>query len=63
MIRSYNFTISRAQLAPDGYLRNVMAINDEFPGPLIEANWEVTLESLIQDKELTKVGVTRSKLL
>ena len=37
--RYYNWTISRTQLSPDGVLRDVIVINDQFPGPLIEANW------------------------
>lgn len=37
--RYYDFTISRALAAPDGYQKEVILINGEFPGPLIEANW------------------------
>lgn len=37
--RYYQFTLSRAQLAPDGYQKNVILVNDHFPGPTIEANW------------------------
>jgi FtsP/CotA-like multicopper oxidase with cupredoxin domain len=37
--RNYEFTLSRGQLAPDGYLRDVILVNGGFPGPLIEANW------------------------
>lgn len=37
--RHYQFTLSRAQKAPDGYLKDVILVNDQFPGPLIEANW------------------------
>lgn len=45
--RRYNFTMSRANLAPDGVNRSMILINGQFPGPAIEANWgdmiEVTL--------------------
>ncbi|KJZ68794.1 hypothetical protein HIM_11813 [Hirsutella minnesotensis 3608] len=44
VIRSYDFTISRAKIAPDGYERSVMLINGAFPGPLIEANWGDTIQ-------------------
>ncbi|KAI9710803.1 MAG: hypothetical protein M1812_007351 [Candelaria pacifica] len=37
--RRYDFTISRGKLSPDGYQKDVILINDQFPGPLIEANW------------------------
>ncbi len=37
--RHYQFTLSRAQKAPDGYLKDVILINSQFPGPVIEANW------------------------
>jgi hypothetical protein len=39
VIRSYDFTIKRQKKAPDGYLKNVLTINGQFPAPLIEANW------------------------
>ncbi|KZF20535.1 multicopper oxidase [Xylona heveae TC161] len=37
--RYYNFNIQRGQIAPDGYQKNVILINGQFPGPTIEANW------------------------
>ncbi|RWA09245.1 hypothetical protein EKO27_g5871 [Xylaria grammica] len=49
--RKYDFVVTRAQLAPDGYLRDMIVVNGQFPGPLIEANWgdwvEVTVTSNI----------------
>ncbi|PTB64686.1 multicopper oxidase [Trichoderma citrinoviride] len=44
VIRSYEFTVSRGVMAPDGYQRNVLLINGAFPGPLIEANWGDTIQ-------------------
>lgn len=44
VIRSYDFTISRGVIAPDGYQRNVLLVNGAFPGPLIEANWGDTIQ-------------------
>lgn len=37
--RHYNWTISRSRISPDGVLRDVILVNDQFPGPLIEANY------------------------
>ncbi len=39
MTRHYDFTLSRAQIAPDGYSKDVILVNGQFPGPIIEANW------------------------
>jgi len=39
VIRTYDFTVNRGLIAPDGYERPVLLVNDAFPGPLIEANW------------------------
>ncbi|RAL63290.1 hypothetical protein DID88_004366 [Monilinia fructigena] len=39
VVRSYDFTITRGKIAPDGYSRDVILINGQYPGPLIEANW------------------------
>lgn len=51
--RSYNFTISRGQISADGVLRDVILVNGQFPGPLIEANWgdwiHVTVHNNITD--------------
>lgn len=44
IIRTYNFTISRGTLAPDGYSRDVLLVNGGFPGPTIEANWGDTIQ-------------------
>lgn len=41
VIRSYNFTLARGTLAPDGYQKSMILINGQFPGPTIEANWYV----------------------
>ncbi|CCC14584.1 unnamed protein product [Sordaria macrospora k-hell] len=51
--RSYEFTISRANMSPDGVTRSMIVVNGQFPGPAIEANWgdwiEVTLVNKIKD--------------
>ncbi|KAI1608527.1 Cupredoxin [Exophiala viscosa] len=55
VVRSYDFVIERATMAPDGVERAVIVINGQFPGPTIEANWgdtiEVTVTNLITDCE------------
>lgn len=37
--RVYDFTITRSVIKPDGVSKNVILINGQFPGPMIEANW------------------------
>ena len=37
--RSYDWTVTRSRISPDGVLRDVILINNQFPGPLIEANF------------------------
>ncbi|KAI2611819.1 putative multicopper oxidase [Hypoxylon sp. NC1633] len=37
--RRYEFNVSRGVIAPDGYQKQVLLVNDQFPGPLIEADW------------------------
>ncbi|KKZ61340.1 hypothetical protein EMCG_04059 [[Emmonsia] crescens] len=39
----YQLEISNITLAPDGYERLVLAVNGQFPGPTIRANWGDTL--------------------
>ena len=44
VVRSYTFTVARGTMAPDGVEREVLVVNDAFPGPTIEANWGDTVE-------------------
>ncbi|KAM0694950.1 hypothetical protein Q7P36_005306 [Cladosporium allicinum] len=50
--RYYDFNITRDQISTDGVLRDVILINGQFPGPIIEANWgdwiEVTVHNNIE---------------
>ncbi|APA07098.1 hypothetical protein SS1G_04196 [Sclerotinia sclerotiorum 1980 UF-70] len=39
VIRYYDFTVTRGTIAPDGYAKQVILVNGQFPGPAIEANW------------------------
>jgi FtsP/CotA-like multicopper oxidase with cupredoxin domain len=51
--RHYEWNITRRVIAPDGYQKDVILINDQFPGPLLEANWgdwiEVTVHNNIEN--------------
>ncbi|KAL7272243.1 hypothetical protein RUND412_004959, partial [Rhizina undulata] len=37
--RYYDFTITKKTLYPDGVYKEMIVANNQFPGPLIEANW------------------------
>ncbi|KAH8803433.1 multicopper oxidase-domain-containing protein, partial [Xylogone sp. PMI_703] len=50
VIRKYDFTIKRQKKAPDGYLKDVLIINGQFPGPLIEANWGDTIQVTVHNQ-------------
>lgn len=50
--RYYNFDVAPGTLSPDGYQKDMLLINGQFPGPLIEANWgdwvEVTVTNSLE---------------
>lgn len=54
---SYDWTITNTTLAPDGYSRPVFAINGQYPGPTLEANWgdmiSVTVTNQLADNGTT----------
>ncbi|KAA8576186.1 hypothetical protein MFRU_009g01200 [Monilinia fructicola] len=50
VVRSYDFTITRGKIAPDGYSRDVILINGQYPGPLLEANWGDTFEVTVHNQ-------------
>ncbi|KUJ13615.1 uncharacterized protein LY89DRAFT_709299 [Mollisia scopiformis] len=50
VIRRYDFTIQRSKIAPDGYLKKVLLINGQFPGPQIEANWGDTIQVTVRNE-------------
>ncbi|KAM0715961.1 hypothetical protein Q7P37_008475 [Cladosporium fusiforme] len=41
--RVYDLEITNTTMAPDGYERLVMAVNGQYPGPTLEANWGDTM--------------------
>ncbi|KJZ75176.1 hypothetical protein HIM_05370 [Hirsutella minnesotensis 3608] len=49
VIRSYDFTVSRGMIAPDGFERETLLVNGAFPGPLIEANWGDTIQVTVHN--------------
>ncbi|KAH7419570.1 Cupredoxin [Cadophora sp. MPI-SDFR-AT-0126] len=50
VIRAYDFVITRGWAAPDGYYKDVMLVNNQFPGPLIEANWGDTIQVTVHNQ-------------
>ncbi|KAI9704711.1 MAG: hypothetical protein M1836_006491 [Candelina mexicana] len=50
VIRRYDFTIKRGLKAPDGYQKQVILINDQYPGPTIEANWGDTIQVTVHNQ-------------
>ncbi|KAI5366534.1 putative multicopper oxidase, type 1, carbohydrate binding module family 20, cupredoxin [Septoria linicola] len=47
---SYDFTITNTTLAPDGFERLVYAINGQYPGPTIYANWGDTIAVTVHNE-------------
>lgn len=50
VIRSYDFTIKRGVIAPDGYQKTALLVNGQFPGPAIEANWGDTVQVTVHNQ-------------
>ena len=46
VVRRYHFTVARAKLAPDGYLRSVLVINGQYPGVRLNAQIPSNLSNL-----------------
>lgn len=50
--RYYNLDVAPAKLSPDGYQKDMLVFNGQFPGPLIEANWgdwvEITVTNSLE---------------
>jgi hypothetical protein len=46
--RYYDFTVTRSIIKPDGVEKNVILINGQFPGPMIEANWVCSIYSSLR---------------
>lgn len=44
VVRKYDFTVSRAMMAPDGFEKEMIVVNGQFPGPQITANWGDTIQ-------------------
>lgn len=55
--REYRFTITNETSAPDGFTRNVLVINSQIPGPLIEANEGDTLNIHVENKMSGSVSI------
>lgn len=48
--RSYEWVVKRGQLAPDGVMKEMILVNDAFPGPQIEANWGDMIEVIVHNQ-------------
>lgn len=48
--RSYDFTVTRGTIAPDGYQISALLVNGAFPGPPIEANWGDTIQVTVHNQ-------------
>ncbi|KAI1205570.1 putative multicopper oxidase [Annulohypoxylon truncatum] len=52
--RTYDFTITKGTAAPDGVEAELLLVNSQFPGPLIECDWgdwvEITVHNNISDE-------------
>ncbi|QRW11634.1 Multicopper oxidase [Ceratobasidium sp. AG-Ba] len=55
--RTYNWTIEMKEGAPDGFYRQMLVVNGQYPGPLIEANEGDTIIVHVTNK-LPKVGTS-----
>lgn len=51
--RTYQLHVAYQTIAPDGVTRNGLTINGQFPGPLVEANWYVTIRMLREHSLIT----------
>lgn len=47
---SYNFEITNTTMAPDGYSRPVFAVNGQYPGPTIYADWGDVINVTVTNK-------------
>ncbi|KAJ5722107.1 multicopper oxidase [Penicillium malachiteum] len=57
--RHYNFSITRGFKSPDGFNKSVILVNDQFPGPAIEANWGDMIEvTVVNNIDSHDEGVT-----
>jgi iron transport multicopper oxidase len=56
---NYQFNIINADIATDGFTRNAILVNNQFPGTLIQANKEDTLHMNVS-VQLTNPAMRRS---
>ncbi|KAF2864483.1 carbohydrate-binding module family 20 [Piedraia hortae CBS 480.64] len=54
---SYQWTITNTTLSPDGIQRPAFLINNQYPGPRIEANWGDTIQVTVKNS-LTNNGTS-----
>lgn len=47
--REYEFTVARGIISPDGFQKEAILVNGQFPGPTIEANYGDTLSITVRN--------------
>lgn len=57
VIREYHWTISDAELNPDGVYRPMILINNQFPGPLVECNEGDTIVVKVENKAINATSI------
>ncbi|KAG8707230.1 laccase, multicopper oxidase, benzenediol:oxygen oxidorectuctase [Ceratobasidium sp. 395] len=55
--REYNWVVEMKEGAPDGFYRKMLVVNDQYPGPTIEANEGDTIIVNVKNK-LPKIGTS-----
>ncbi|KNE97251.1 hypothetical protein PSTG_09514 [Puccinia striiformis f. sp. tritici PST-78] len=55
--REYTFVVTNQTGAPDGFLRSMLVINGQYPGPLIEANEGDTINVLVVNRMNRPVSI------
>lgn len=46
---TYNFEITNTTLSPDGFSRDMLVVNGQYPGPVITANWGDTISITVKN--------------
>ncbi|KAI9825280.1 MAG: hypothetical protein M1832_001314 [Thelocarpon impressellum] len=50
VIRKYDFHVARGLIAPDGYQKDGLLVNGQYPGPNITANWGDTIQVTVHNE-------------
>ncbi|KAL1306441.1 hypothetical protein AAFC00_005140 [Neodothiora populina] len=50
IVRTYDWTVTKQDIAPDGVNVTGLLVNGQFPGPMIEANWGDTIRVTLHNE-------------